>query len=62
MRVPRRLALFLVGIGGIFGMRTPPEPQVIAQMSPQKGPEGSGPEPEELDPRLERGRGVKRKT
>jgi hypothetical protein len=40
----RRLALALTGISALFGMRTPPEPEAIAQMSPVKGPEGSGPE------------------
>jgi hypothetical protein len=37
----------------MFGIRTPPEPDVIAQMSPAKGPEGQAPPGTGRDPRLE---------
>jgi hypothetical protein len=50
IHIPRRIALFLTGISGLFGMRTPPEPEVIAQMSPAKGPEGRRPDPSEEKP------------
>jgi len=43
MRVPKRLTVFMMGISGLFGMRTPPEPEVIAQMAPVKGPDGAAP-------------------
>jgi hypothetical protein len=51
MRVPRRLAIFMTGIAGLFGMRTPPEPDVVAQMAPARGPESGRrgePDPEDL--------------
>ena len=35
------------GLASLFGMRTPPEPEVIAQMSPATGPAGAGPDPEQ---------------
>jgi hypothetical protein len=50
MEVPkwmRRYGMALMGIAALWGMRTPPEPEVIAQMQPAKGPEGSRPEPED---------------
>jgi hypothetical protein len=36
IRVPRRFGLILTGIAGIFGVRTPPEPEVIAEMQPAR--------------------------
>jgi len=40
----RRVALFVAGIAGFWGMRTPPDPEVVPQMVP--APErGSGPAP-----------------
>ena len=38
IRVPRRLAMVIMSIGGLFGMRTPPDPPVVAQTSPAPGP------------------------
>src|SRR3954468_20932052 len=54
IRLPRSVALFLTGISGLFGMRTPPEPEVIAQVAPAKGPEGRGPKGF-AEPALQRG-------
>jgi hypothetical protein len=53
MRVPKRWALFFTGIAGIFGIRTPPDPEVVAQMSPAKGTEGQAPPGTGRDPRLQ---------
>ena len=33
--------IYMTCIAGIFGVRTPPEPDVIPHMAPVKGPEGS---------------------
>ena len=44
IRVPRRLGLFVTGLASLFGVRTPPEPDVVPMMSPQKGPTGAAPE------------------
>ena len=41
MRVPRRIGMFMLGLSGLFGMRTPPEPEVIAQTAPRRGATGS---------------------
>lgn len=35
-RIPRKLGLLLTSFAGIFGIRTPPEPDVIAQMEPAR--------------------------
>ena len=43
IHVPKRLALFMMGIGGLFGMRTPPDPEVTAQRQPAKPPTGRTP-------------------
>jgi hypothetical protein len=55
MRLPRRLGMMMTGLAGIFGIRTPPPPQVIAQTQPARparGPAGDDPaEPDE--PRFE---------
>lgn len=40
IRVPRSLAILMMGIGGLFGMRTPPEPTVVAQTQPAPGRDG----------------------
>ncbi|MGV3722273.1 MAG: hypothetical protein ACO1SX_15305 [Actinomycetota bacterium] len=39
--LPRRLGVALTGIASMWGIRTPPDPDVIAHMQPAKGPEGS---------------------
>lgn len=44
-RVPRKMALAVMSIAGLWGMRTPPEPEVVAQMAPSRGTEGAAPEP-----------------
>ena len=36
--------VFMTCIAGIFGVRTPPEPEVIPHMVPVTGPEGSDPD------------------
>lgn len=46
IRVPRRLGLLLIGIGGLFGMRTPPDPEAIARMAPPPDTGGAGRRPE----------------
>lgn len=43
MSVKKRVGLALLGIAGLFGMRTPPEPEVIAQMAPAPRPGGAAP-------------------
>jgi hypothetical protein len=43
IRVPKRLAMMLIGMGGIFGMRTPPEPTVTAQVSRPPDDAAAGP-------------------
>ena len=48
MKVPKRLGIALMGIAGLFGMRTPPEPEVIARTAPAPRPEDTRP------PRLRR--------
>lgn len=35
MRLFRRLGIAMMGIAGLFGMRTPPEPEVVAQTAPR---------------------------
>lgn len=42
-RMPRGLAVAMMSLGGLFGMRTPPDPPVTAQTSPARGPEGVAP-------------------
>jgi hypothetical protein len=42
MRLRRALGILMLGIGGLFGIRTPPEPTVVAQMQPAKPPGGNG--------------------
>jgi hypothetical protein len=42
IRVPKRLGILLMGIGGIIGMRTPPEPEAIAQTVPRPNSGASG--------------------
>lgn len=39
--MPRRLGIALTGIASMWGIRSPPDPEVIAHMQPAKGPEGS---------------------
>jgi hypothetical protein len=47
----RSLGIVMMGLGGLFGIRQPPEPSVVAQMQPAKGPEGTGPlAPDSEDP------------
>jgi hypothetical protein len=41
-RIPRGLALVTMGFAGIFGMRTPPDPEVIAQTAPSPHAAGTG--------------------
>jgi hypothetical protein len=41
IRVPKRLAVLMLGIGGIFGMRTPLEPEALAQTVVPPNPGGS---------------------
>ncbi len=53
-----RWRLAFLGIEGLFGHRSPPEPEVIPQMAPQKGPTGLVPEPP--TPKFERGPSAKR--
>ena len=43
LRMSDYARVFVTCIAGIFGTRTPPEPEVIPHMSPVKGPEGSAP-------------------
>ena len=43
MKVPKRLGIALMGIAGLFGMRTPPEPEVIARTAPAPRPEDTRP-------------------
>lgn len=53
--MPRRLGIALTGIASMWGIRTPPDPDVIAHMQPAKGPEGSpggGGRPSEVANRL----------
>jgi hypothetical protein len=41
--MPPRLGIALAGIAGLWGFRTPPEPEVVSQMQPQvpsTGPAG----------------------
>jgi Mrp family chromosome partitioning ATPase len=40
-RVPRKVALGLMGISALWGFPSPPEPEVVAQMQPAKSPGGS---------------------
>jgi hypothetical protein len=52
MRIPRGLGLMMMGFAGLFGIRTPPDPETIAHMAPVKGsedPHGRG-GPEEDPP------------
>ncbi len=62
MRLFRRLGIAMIGIAGLFGMRTPPEPGVVAQTAPR--PEGGDNRPPssprlvfEREDRLQRGGG-----
>lgn len=48
-RTPRKWAAAMMSISALFGMRTPPEPEVVAQMQPARGPHGGMP-PEEETP------------
>ena len=48
-RIPRKLALFLTGFAGIFGIRTPPDPEVVAQMQPARPSSTRREEPVELE-------------
>lgn len=43
MKVPKRVGIVLMGIAGLFGMRTPPEPEVIARTAPAPRPEDTRP-------------------
>lgn len=43
LKVSDYARVFMTCIAGVFGVRTPPEPEVIPHMSPVKGPEGSDP-------------------
>ena len=38
-RLPRGLAVTMMSVGGLFGIRTPPDPPVTAQVTPAGGPE-----------------------
>ena len=33
-RIPRGVAIMTMGLAGLFGMRTPPDPEVVAQAAP----------------------------
>ncbi len=37
----RTIGTLMVGLGSLFGQRTPPEPQVIAQTAPSPRPTGT---------------------
>jgi hypothetical protein len=53
--MPRRLGVALTSIASMWGIRTPPDPDVIAHMQPAKGPEGSpgaGARPSDIANRL----------
>jgi len=39
--VPHQLGIALTGIAAMWGIRTPPDPEVVAHMQPARGPEGS---------------------
>jgi hypothetical protein len=39
-RIPRGIAIMTMGFAGIFGMRTPPDPEVVAQTAPR--PQAAG--------------------
>jgi hypothetical protein len=41
IQVPKRFARLVLGISGLFGMRTPPEPETIAQTVPAPDHTGS---------------------
>lgn len=41
----RSLGIMMMSLGGLFGIRQPPEPTVVAQMQPARGTEGAGPLP-----------------
>jgi hypothetical protein len=41
-RVPRGVAIMTMGFAGIFGMRTPPDPEVVAQTAPSPHAAGEG--------------------
>ena len=44
-RVPRSLAILTMGFAGIFGIRTPPDPEVVAQTAPRPDAADTGPPP-----------------
>lgn len=51
--VPRKVTLAVMSIAGLWGMRTPPEPEVVAQMAPARGMEGEAPPtPPDFAPQL----------
>ena len=39
-RLPRGLAVTMMGVGGLFGIRTPPDPPVTVQVTPAGGRKG----------------------
>jgi hypothetical protein len=41
-KMPRGMGAALAGIAAIWGVRSPPEPEVIAQMQPQDRTGGAG--------------------
>jgi len=41
-RLPRGVAIVTMGFAGIFGMRTPPDPEVVAQTAPSPHSTGAG--------------------
>jgi hypothetical protein len=41
-RVPRGVAIAVMGFSGIFGIRTPPDPEVVAQTAPRPDAMGEG--------------------
>jgi len=52
MRLPRSLGLVLTGFAGIVGIRTPPDPAVVAQTQPARPPTvppPTGPPPPDPD-------------
>ena len=51
MRLPRGLGLVLTGFAGIFGIRTPPDPEVVAQTQPARPPTAPPPPDPDGEPR-----------
>jgi hypothetical protein len=52
-KAPKRLGLAMMGWASIWGIRSPPEPEVVAQHAPRPTAD-AGPEPEESGYTIER--------